>query len=152
MVHAVSYSLLLLNTDLHVAELAAHMSKNQFVRNTMTAIQMQLQPDSATRMSVNDSVRDDNSSLQCGSDETEIQTRSKRSDSVTSWSSIGRETVASVVPSAVNGSSLGVSHPNGSHPSVQSSATGLQDAYSRQYGRSWEVDMETLLKVCTTEI
>ena len=44
--HAVAYSLLLLNTDLHVADLATRMSRNQFVRNTVTAIQMQIQPTS----------------------------------------------------------------------------------------------------------
>ncbi|KAG9112795.1 hypothetical protein FRC07_007869, partial [Ceratobasidium sp. 392] len=41
-VHAISYSLLLLNTDLHIAELSSHMSKTQFVRNTWTVIQDQI--------------------------------------------------------------------------------------------------------------
>ncbi|KAH7335903.1 hypothetical protein B0J17DRAFT_719566 [Rhizoctonia solani] len=41
-VHAISYSLLLLNTDLHIAELSSHMSKNQFVRNTWAVIQDQI--------------------------------------------------------------------------------------------------------------
>ena len=36
--HAVAYSLLLLNTDLHVAEISSHMSRTQFVRNTMSAV------------------------------------------------------------------------------------------------------------------
>ncbi|KAF9531604.1 hypothetical protein CPB83DRAFT_786238 [Crepidotus variabilis] len=145
LVHAVSYSLLLLNTDLHVAELAAHMSKNQFVRNTMTAIQMQTQPDALTRVALND--KDDNSSVRGGSDETEVQTRSKRSDSVTSWSSLGRETGAHfAAASAPNGSSLGVNHPNSSNPSVQSASTSAQDLQNRQFGRAWETDMESLLK------
>ncbi|PKI85087.1 hypothetical protein MVES1_001301 [Malassezia vespertilionis] len=34
-VHSVSFSALLLNTDLHLAEIAEHMSKEQFVENTM---------------------------------------------------------------------------------------------------------------------
>ncbi|KAG8754708.1 hypothetical protein FRC12_011107 [Ceratobasidium sp. 428] len=41
-VHAISYSLLLLNTDLHIAELSSHMSKTQFVRNTWAVIQDQI--------------------------------------------------------------------------------------------------------------
>ncbi|QRV96655.1 Sec7 guanine nucleotide exchange factor [Ceratobasidium sp. AG-Ba] len=41
-VHAISYSLLLLNTDLHIAELSSHMSKAQFVRNTWAVIQDQI--------------------------------------------------------------------------------------------------------------
>ncbi|CAE6497404.1 unnamed protein product [Rhizoctonia solani] len=41
-VHAIAYSLLLLNTDLHIAELQSHMSKNQFVRNTWAVIQDQI--------------------------------------------------------------------------------------------------------------
>ncbi|KAJ1305839.1 hypothetical protein OPQ81_010564 [Rhizoctonia solani] len=41
-VHAIAYSLLLLNTDLHIAELSSHMSKTQFVRNTWAVIQDQI--------------------------------------------------------------------------------------------------------------
>ncbi|CAE7084045.1 unnamed protein product [Rhizoctonia solani] len=41
-VHAIAYSLLLLNTDLHIAELHSHMSKSQFVRNTWAVIQDQI--------------------------------------------------------------------------------------------------------------
>ncbi|KAF8209465.1 hypothetical protein K438DRAFT_2012239 [Mycena galopus ATCC 62051] len=42
-IHAVSHSLLLLNTDLHVADLATHMLRTQFVQNTLKVIKMQLQ-------------------------------------------------------------------------------------------------------------
>lgn len=37
-VHQVVYSLLLLNTDLHVAELAHHMTKQQFITNTLSTL------------------------------------------------------------------------------------------------------------------
>ena len=37
-VHQVVYSLLLLNTDLHVADLAHHMNKQQFVSNTISTL------------------------------------------------------------------------------------------------------------------
>ncbi|MCO5549584.1 hypothetical protein L7F22_003056 [Adiantum nelumboides] len=37
-VHAVTFSILLLNTDLHVAELSERMTRQQFIRNTVDAI------------------------------------------------------------------------------------------------------------------
>ncbi|KIM21922.1 hypothetical protein M408DRAFT_29167 [Serendipita vermifera MAFF 305830] len=37
-VHQVVYSLLLLNTDLHVADLAHHMTKQQFISNTLSTL------------------------------------------------------------------------------------------------------------------
>ena len=45
-VHAVSYSLLLLNTDLHVVETSTRMLRGQFVKNTLSAIRSQTAPDS----------------------------------------------------------------------------------------------------------
>ena len=145
-VHAVTYSLLLLNTDLHVAELSTRMSRNQFVRNTLSTIQMQLQPTSAGRLSSSDLTYDDCSSSVRGSgiDDTEAmsRTRSKRSDSITSWNSLSREAVMSL-PKANQSNSLGVHLPNGSSPSVQVSAEPA-------YGRAWEIDMESLLKVGST--
>ncbi|SCZ88711.1 BZ3500_MvSof-1268-A1-R1_Chr2-1g04587 [Microbotryum saponariae] len=41
-VHAASYSLLLLNTDLHVVDTTNRMTRTQFVRNTISAIQAQV--------------------------------------------------------------------------------------------------------------
>ncbi|SCV71895.1 BQ2448_4589 [Microbotryum intermedium] len=41
-VHATSYSLLLLNTDLHVVDTTNRMTRSQFVRNTISAIQAQV--------------------------------------------------------------------------------------------------------------
>ncbi|GAA6001536.1 hypothetical protein JCM10207_006712 [Rhodosporidiobolus poonsookiae] len=40
-VHAVSYSLLLLNTDLHVVDTTTRMTRQQFIRNTLEAIRAQ---------------------------------------------------------------------------------------------------------------
>ncbi|KAJ3501331.1 hypothetical protein NLJ89_g9384 [Agrocybe chaxingu] len=152
-VHAVSYSLLLLNTDLHVAELVSRMSRSQFVRNTMTAIQMQLQPNSpmtAARLSSSDLTYDDcSSSVRAGSDETEMMTRSKRSDSIASWNSLSKEAIMSlpVSPNHAQTSNIGASQPNGSTPSLQISNGHEQIASNRaQHGRAWESDMESLLK------
>jgi len=134
---------LLLNTDLHIADLNAHMSKSQFVRNTITAIQMQLQPNSAAQLSTSDLTRDDSSSLRGGgSDETEMPS-TKRSDSITSWNSLTREAaiIAMASGTALNGSSLDA---NGSSPSIQNAGGQEQN---RQHSRAWEADMENLLKV-----
>ncbi|RDB16953.1 hypothetical protein Hypma_002582 [Hypsizygus marmoreus] len=141
-VHAVSYSLLLLNTDLHVAELTTRMSRNQFVRNTLTAIQMQLQPTPA-QMSTSDLTYDDcSSSIRgAGSDITETRARSKRSDSITSWNSVSREGVMSLAMAS------GMPDTNGSSPSVQvSSIQESRPSLNPVYGRGWESDMEILLK------
>lgn len=151
-VHAVSYSLLLLNTDLHVAELQTRMSRTQFVRNTITAIQMQLQPTSSARLSTSDLTYDDCSSSVrgAGSDETEMMTRSKRSDSIASWNSLPREAILSlpVSPATTHSGQLDIPLANGSTPSVQIS--NGHETSSRQapvHGRAWESDLETLLKV-----
>lgn len=143
-VHAVSYSLLLLNTDLHVAELTTRMSRNQFVRNTLTAIQMQLQPTPPAEISTSDLTYDDcSSSVRTGSDGTETITRSKRSDSITSWNSVSRE--GTISP----GKTLVPQDRNGSTPSVQvSAAQENRPRFNPVYGRGWENDMESLLKVC----
>ncbi|KAI5283894.1 hypothetical protein KEM54_001751 [Ascosphaera aggregata] len=49
-VHTISYSLLLLNTDLHFAENETKMTRGQFVRNTMPIIQRQVTEQSALKL------------------------------------------------------------------------------------------------------
>ncbi|KAJ7262190.1 hypothetical protein B0H12DRAFT_1104695 [Mycena haematopus] len=146
LVHAVSYSLLLLNTDLHVADLATRMSRTQFVRNTLTAIQMQLQPATPARSSMTDlASTQDSSSLRAETMESSTPpatVRSKRSDSITSWHSVSR-------PDVTGTSAMSSPAANGSTPSVQISAAGHEPRSSVSsfvYGRAWENDMENLLK------
>jgi len=130
------------------------MSRTQFVRNTITAIQMQLQPTSSARLSTSDLTYDDCSSSVrgAGSDETEMMTRSKRSDSIKSWNSLPREAMLSlpVSPATTQSGQLDTPLANGSTPSVQISNGHEQSTSSRQpqvHGRAWESDLETLLKV-----
>ncbi|KAI0332360.1 hypothetical protein GY45DRAFT_1344763 [Cubamyces sp. BRFM 1775] len=127
-VHAVAYSVLLLNTDLHVAELASRMSKNQFVRNTMTAIQMQLQPSGMA--SSTDLSYDDWSSVRAGSEGGDgpgntVRARAKRSDSITSWNSVTREALVPSSGTLVNSSGqlTLASDPAGSSSANQSSVS-----------------------------
>jgi hypothetical protein len=153
-VHAVTYSLLLLNTDLHVADISSRMSRTQFVRNTMAAIQMQVHP--SRYPSTTDLDRDDTSSgLGTNSEGTETQSvaRSKRSGSIASWNSISRDTFVSSGAPSSTGLSVVV------QPSMNSSTTSFQHSPGTEskslnaspaqtvYDRSWEMDMEGLLKV-----
>ncbi|KAH0827486.1 hypothetical protein J3R83DRAFT_4195 [Lanmaoa asiatica] len=151
-VHAVTYSLLLLNTDLHVADITNRTSRSQFVRNTMSAIQMQLHP--ARYGSTTDLDLDDTSSgpgTNSEGTETQSVARSKRSGSIASWNSISKDTFVSsgalssaglsAVQSSRNNSTTSFQHL----PGVESkplSAGPLQVVYDR----SWEVEMEGLLK------
>lgn len=149
-VHAVTYSLLLLNTDLHVADITSRMSRSQFVRNTMTAIQMQLHPTrygSTTDLDLDDA----SSGPGTNSDGTETQSvpRSKRSGSIASWNSVSKDTfmssgalspaVLSMTQPSLNSSTTSFHHS----PGVESKSLSGQVVYDR----NWEVEMEGLLKV-----
>ncbi|KAL5528345.1 hypothetical protein ACEPAF_7481 [Sanghuangporus sanghuang] len=153
-VHAVSYSLLLLNTDLHVAELASRMSRNQFVRNTLAAIQVQIRPNGTGRASTPELTHDDGSSIRgVGSDGSEVgasgvKGRNGRSGSVTSWTSVSREFVNTPATTPNSGSSQQL---NGSNTSV-SESRAKSSSTSVVYGRNFENDMESLLKEMYTAI
>lgn len=161
--HAVAYSLLLLNTDLHVAELTSRMSRAQFVRNTLTTIQLQLQPESSS-----DLAHDDWSSVRAGSDVSDGAAPGgmrtiKRSDSMTSWSSVTREAFVSNLGSraASSGQLTSAStDTSGTQPQtpVNESAVSVvsvREAKSSSdsgtppivYDRHWENEMENMLKV-----
>ena len=151
--HAVSYSLLLLNTDLHVAELAQRMSRSQFVRNTLTAIQMQIRPNTVGRPSTPDLTYDDGSSIRgVGSDGSEhggsgstLRSRGKRSGSVTSWNSISRDIVNT--PATTPNSGTSQTQLNGSTCSIQEPRIKNPSVGSVVYGRNFDSEMESLLKV-----
>lgn len=164
-VHAVTYSLLLLNTDLHVAELASRMSRGQFVRNTLATIQMQLQPNQGSN---SDLSYDDWTSFRAGSDSdvggTTIRSRAKRSDSIASWNSIAtRDGGFTPSPLTVNSSGqlsstsdgAGQAQVNGSTVSVAlSTGQEVKEAKSSDPppatfvpDRNWETEMENTLKV-----
>lgn len=143
-VHAVSYSLLLLNTDLHVADLTARMSRNQFVRNTLTAVRTQLQPNTIAQGSSTDLISEDsNQSIRGVSSEHTDKYRSKRSDSITSWNSVSRDTVLSSPAFSI--ASTQVTTPGESSNDIHAQDIKLPTP-SIMYGRGWEADMESLLK------
>ena len=160
-----AYSLLLLNTDLHVAELTTRMSRAQFVRNTLFTIQMQLQPNRSVQGSSLDLAQGERDVVDVdslggpgseGSDigASTVRSQAKRSDSITSWNSISRDAALANLfvasPSVMNAASL----PNDSTASVPASTTSAAEAKTPStlvssivYDRNWESDMESLLKV-----
>jgi PH/SEC7 domain-containing protein len=139
-IHAVTYSIMLLNTDLHVADLATHMSRSQFVRNTMTAIQAQFPSTIA-----HDQDGNSNMSRNTLFEDTEMVGRSKRSDSIASWNSVSRDVVISLSPSpSINRSSVIGETGSTSTPGVDTKPINT----SHLYNRTWENEMENLLKVC----
>jgi PH/SEC7 domain-containing protein len=138
-VHQVAYSLLLLNTDLHVAELATRMSRSQFVKNTLATLQMQnLRPRHQSSIDLNQ----DEDVFQSASVNDGLQTitRKTRSDSITSWNSISRDLPASSQVSVGGSARLS----NGSTPSIQTFPPDNKSPIV--YNRGWENDMEQLLK------
>lgn len=164
-VHAVAYSLLLLNTDLHVADLTTRMSRGQFVRNTLFTIQMQLQPNHSIQGSSSDLVQSerDGDSLRGPGDEgndisaSTVHSQAKRSDSIASWNSISRDAALAnlFVASPATGTTTPL--PNDSTASVPASTASATEAKTPStlvssvvYDRNWESDMESLLKVSWT--
>jgi PH/SEC7 domain-containing protein len=158
----VAYSLLLLNTDLHVADLANRMSRGQFVRNTLFTIQMQLRPIRSVQGSSSDLVnseRDGDSVRGPGDEGSDVgpstgRSKAKRSDSITSWNSITRDAALAnlFVASPAVGNTTPL--PNDSTASVPASTTSATEAKTPStlvssviYDRNWESDIESLLKV-----
>jgi PH/SEC7 domain-containing protein len=171
-VHQVCYSLLLLNTDLHVAELASHMSRNQFVRNTIDTIRSQSQDDKGNQsdLALNSArasspepvpTTEDNASVYSvsinGSDArgsvsdsgtTHTIRKSRRSESITSKRSNPIMSLSTPMASSANHSAGSGSDPTdfARRPSIQVHGT-TSSGTSTVYDRNWETEMETMLKV-----
>lgn len=156
-VHSVAYSMLLLNTDLHVADIASHMSRGQFVRNTLFAI-TESAPTASAHPSLNPAARASTPDLpshseeanrqQSGdsSDPTTLRMRSKRSGSITSWKSGSREAVGGMLGNASTPALIS-SPANGAAPSNDPNRPPTASVRGPPvFSRSWELEMENLLK------
>ncbi|KAK2463293.1 hypothetical protein APHAL10511_004948 [Amanita phalloides] len=145
-VHAITYSILLLNTDLHVADLATHMSRSQFVRNTMTAIQAQYS--SALATIANDQGGNSGTIRSGLSDDKVIVGRAKRSDSIASWNSVSRDVDISLsMPYPTHRTSE--TAINNETPLTTTDISALETKSvndSQFFNRAWENEMENLLK------
>ncbi|RIB10714.1 hypothetical protein C2G38_2205385 [Gigaspora rosea] len=96
-VHAIAYSLLLLNTDLHIAQVSSKMSRSQFVRNTMAAIHAQV---NQAMQSPTELYEDDQSTITSVdtnvTSSTSVTARPRRSGSIKSWRSNTNSSMASL--------------------------------------------------------
>lgn len=133
----------MLNTDLHIADLNKHMSRTDFVRNSMRAIQESMPP--ADRSSTPDVVRDDGSSFKFGSGSntsfapSSVNIRPKPPTSLPNAPRSASAPVASSPAPPVrneSGSTLDPSH-----------RTGTTTISSFSYSKAWEADAENALKV-----
>jgi hypothetical protein len=140
-VHQVVYSLLLLNTDLHVAELAHHMTRQQFINNTMSTLTTPSRVSSSAptpARSGSPVLQEANLSRKPSIDPTasldkfppsslqQTALRTKRSGSVTSWKgSLSRDPGLTGGPSSSQLTSSGYSGAQSS-PVVTNSGSGLE--------------------------
>jgi hypothetical protein len=158
-VHAVVYSLLLLNTDLHVVESTSRMTAKQFVRNTMNTIQLQEDEtprrNHSRRPSTAPSREDDESLVDSRSSFDRFRPHSSRSGSITHWNGSSRDQALASTPN-LHGMSSSPSKAfetptkNPSTQSLQHSATTPifgRDVVSPTRERWRESELESLLRV-----
>ncbi|KAI8355405.1 hypothetical protein B0O80DRAFT_449191 [Mortierella sp. GBAus27b] len=138
-VHAITYSILLLNTDLHIVQQSSKMSKSAFLKNTLQAIQSQSQQASS----------DDASSIMTGSMSTlglpltitgeslysSSSSFKKRPPSVKSWKS--GQSQQSAIGQILSG------HHHG-HSSKMGTDAKANGGYGN--GKWWQQELESLLK------
>ncbi|WOO77537.1 PH and SEC7 domain-containing protein [Vanrija pseudolonga] len=145
-VHTVTAAMLMLNTDLHIAELAKHMSRTDFVRNAMRAIQESM-PD--REMSPEPGLASDSGSLRHLDSHSAAQ----------STSSIRLRAASSNLGSTPRNASGSLASPV-SEISLTSPST--QDLRSRgassttvnsfTYTKAWEIEAENFLRDIYTNV
>ncbi|CEH12669.1 Guanine nucleotide exchange factor [Ceraceosorus bombacis] len=159
-VHSLVFSLLLLNTDLHVADIVERMTRNQFVRNTLSAISESARNESFTSTSSHPNADDSRSSLNVTIDSSSgVGTPSDAlgSSSLKRKPSKGGSSVKSAgFHAAATGSShtvgAGGDSTSGKYPPSASGAAQSIGKKSSLEGntaarsRAWEVELEGLLK------
>jgi hypothetical protein len=137
---------LLLNTDLHIAEISTRMSRTQFVRNTMSVVMPQRQQSLAAEFeAAASSSNATEAPAEGAAGIPTIRMRSKRSGSIQSWKSISRDHL----PGAINESSSSL------HNSAEGKSSGAVTPLTEQplptvypmVPRGWEMEVESTLKV-----
>lgn len=148
-VHTVTGAMLMLNTDLHIADLVKHMSRADFVRNSLRAIQESM-PSADPGASTPDLVRDDSGSVRLGSNPSLNQGLSRRPSHVTPLAhrSASAPVVQSVPPPTRQDSERSVSIAGDSLAEGKTRASSTTVS-SFTYNKQWEVDAESALKVRT---
>ncbi|WVQ68851.1 uncharacterized protein L199_007060 [Kwoniella botswanensis] len=145
-VHTVTAAMLMLNTDLHIAELNKHMSRADFVRNAMRAIHESMP--AGDRSSTPDLIRDDSSSMKLGFGSNASMAPSfvsVRAKTPANPPSTQRSASAPVVvnagpPRTDSTSSIGT---NRTETKARGSSTTVS---SFNYNKAWEVEAENALR------
>nr|XP_019047599.1 hypothetical protein I302_04215 [Kwoniella bestiolae CBS 10118]OCF26529.1 hypothetical protein I302_04215 [Kwoniella bestiolae CBS 10118] len=147
-VHTVTAAMLMLNTDLHIAELNKHMSKTDFVRNAMRAIHESMP--AGDRSSTPDLIRDDSSSTKPGFGSNAsmapsfVSVRSKAQNPANPPSTQRSASAPVIVnagpPRTDSTSSIGT---NGTEPKTRGSSTTVS---SFNYNKAWEAEAENALR------
>lgn len=140
----------MLNTDLHIADISTHMSRNQFIRLTIETIYANLQtPAVSDRASTPELVRDDMSTVQTATASNQSvaavqrnlgRVPAPRTDSVYSAQSGTGSINAPSVSSTSHLAPVTVNEPKPRLGSSSSFGSGF-------YDKGWEADLEGMLKV-----
>ncbi|GAA97747.1 uncharacterized protein L969DRAFT_55427 [Mixia osmundae IAM 14324] len=142
LIHAVVYSILLLNTDLHVVESTTRMSRNQFVRNTMSAIYEQ--PEAQRTVDAMGDARK-NAIDKWTASLAQTDGTMHRSSSASSALSGGQDSVLDADPAD---QSMSSAKSNLQPAALRRGST--DDASNRQevepFTKAWDVHMESLLR------
>ncbi|KAK3689949.1 hypothetical protein B0T22DRAFT_182686 [Podospora appendiculata] len=144
-IHTICYSIILLNTDLHMADIEHKMTKSQFIKNTMTTIRQSLQevvPDAFERPSIlpgkGHSLGVDGDQRTSGDNDRHMSFR------------------ASFRPSARPGSALGAVYDHANYSSHHShSSDGCGPLVKAPFDgplRAWESQVEIVLREIYTSI
>lgn len=143
-IHALVFSILLLNTDLHVADIQDRMTRNQFVRNTLSAI-MESSEVSPTQLWTNGG----------SGREEEVMSRSSLNDA--SAGVVSSDSVVSA-QSTTPSSRLTPLTPlqrasNDDYSIAGSDAARLaSDITCTPFSKTWEAEMESLLRDIYTAV
>lgn len=149
-VHTVTAAMLMLNTDLHIAELSKHMSRGDFVKNAIRAIQESAPEREGS--STPDLVRDDSGSVRyAGAATSNLQSSaSVRAKTTPIGLNAPRSASAPVmtIPPALSREdserSIGTINQVGGEAKARSSSTTVS---SFNYTKAWESEAENALKV-----
>ena len=137
-VHALVFSLVLLNTDLHVADIQDRMTRNQFVRNTRTAILESSDTSAPQAWSNSLSSHNDGSTSRSS---LSASVDAPPSDSVAPLASLGSSGATRLAPSrTVSNDCVSTAESEGGRGAGSSQPNRLL------FNKAWEVEMEGVLK------
>lgn len=155
-VHSVVFSLLLLNTDLHVADINDRMTRTQFVRNTLSALgESGYLPSSRSGRTHDDSQSSINVNMEPSSATQSLAVSSEASSAaaksgVTSPQDVNNKLQVGNVVSQPREKARSVAGSVGSAPGLTRSPS-MNSSVSRNppssYSKSFEVELENVLKV-----